>query len=197
MTTNQETKTTRRKFIALVGGGTVAAATLGATAISFGDTMPAEALVAWNGAEASGDPRLWMVSYAILAPNPHNLQAWRVDLSVPDEITIFCDLSRLLPETDPFNRQVLIGHGAFLELLTIAAAERGYRAKIGLFPTGVPKANVDARPVAHVRLTKDAEVPKDSLFSRIAERRTNRQPYDAKRPATTPELRDLLAFAGT
>ena len=32
-------------------------------------------------------------------------------------LTIFCDLDRLLPETDPFDRQITIGFGCFLELL--------------------------------------------------------------------------------
>jgi len=199
MTTTKSATYSRRKFITLVGGGVVGAAAIGATAASFADTMPSEAIVAWSGPgpdlAASDDPRRWILSYAILAPNPHNLQAWQADLSVADEITLLCDPARLLPETDPFNRQVLIGHGAFLELLTIAAAEKGYDAQINLFPQGTPGRNVDVRrPIARILLVKKASVAKDSLFKRITERSTNRETYDAKRPATTEELRELLNF---
>ena len=35
---------------------------------------------------------------------------------------IFCDLDRRLPQTDPFDRQILIGFGCFLEIARIAAA---------------------------------------------------------------------------
>jgi len=42
----------------------------------------------------------------------------------------FRDLDRRLPETDPFDRQITLGCGAFFELLTIAAAPEGYRADV-------------------------------------------------------------------
>jgi hypothetical protein len=38
------------------------------------------------------------------------------------------DLARLLPATDPFSRQIMMSHGTSLELLDIAARERGLRA---------------------------------------------------------------------
>jgi hypothetical protein len=44
-----------------------------------------------------------------------NLQSWLVDLSTPDEILLRCDLARLLPETDPASRQIMMSHGTFLE----------------------------------------------------------------------------------
>jgi hypothetical protein len=42
--------------------------------------------------------RRWLLSYAILAPRLHNLQSRVVDLSVPPEILLSCDLKRPPPQ---------------------------------------------------------------------------------------------------
>ena len=79
---------------------------------------------AWQGpASDEVDVRRWVLAYAILAPHSHNLQSWLVDLRQPGEIALYCDLTRLLPETDPFSRQIMMSQGTFLELLDIAARE--------------------------------------------------------------------------
>lgn len=122
-----------------------------------------------------------MLSYAILAPHPHNLQSWLVDLKQSDEITLYCDTTRLLPETDPYSRQIMLGQGTFLELLNLAAQRVGQRAEITLFPEGTFDAkNVDRRPTARIRLTADAALVKDPLFEQILQRRTNRNLYETK-----------------
>ena len=146
----------RRSFVRLVGGGTVAAATLGSAGLAgCSAAMPSEAIEAWRGPGAdmlSGDVRRWMLSYAILAPHSHNLQSWVVDLRTPGEMVLYCDPKRLLPQTDPYARQIMMSHGTFLELLQIAACERGLRAEVVLFPDGAFGATeVDGRPVARIR----------------------------------------------
>ena len=50
------------------------------------------------------EPRKRALSYAILAPNPHNRQPWLVDLSQQDLIVLHIDSDKMLPHTDPFNR---------------------------------------------------------------------------------------------
>ena len=172
----------RRRFIRVLGSSSVIlAAAPWLTACS--DQMPAAAIEAWNGPGPQADPRRWILSYAILAPHSHNLQSWVVDLRVPDEIVLSCDLTRLLPETDPYSRQIMMSHGTFLELLDIAARERGLRADITLFPDGpFGPDKLDQRPVARIRLTPDAAVAKDPLFAQILKRHTNRSLYDAGRP---------------
>ena len=95
-----------------------------------------------------------MLSYALLAPNPHNLQPWLADLHTPGQITLSLDAQRLLPATDPFGRQILMGAGAFLELLSLAAAERGHRVELALFPDGLPGPRLDDRPFARLRLLR-------------------------------------------
>jgi hypothetical protein len=173
----------RRRFLRVAGGGVVFAA--GAGMAGCGEVLPPEALAAWQGPrpDAEADLRRWALSYAILAPHSHNLQSWLVDLKTPDEIVLRCDLQRLLPETDPFSRQIMMSHGTFLELLAIAAQQRGHRADVTLFPEGVfGPDKLDQRPVARIRLVADASLKPDPLFAQILQRRTNRSVYDASRP---------------
>ncbi len=172
----------RRSFIRLAGGGVVLGATAGLAGCSPG--MPPEAIAAWRGPGAdTGDVRHWILSYAILAPHSHNLQSWLVDLRQAGEITLYCDRSRLLPETDPLSRQIMMSQGTFLELLDIAARQKGLRADIELFPAGdFNPAVTGGRPTARVRLSPDAGVRPDPLFAQILRRHTNREAYDARDP---------------
>jgi hypothetical protein len=162
--------------------------------------MPSEAIEAWRGPGADispGDVRRWMLSYAILAPHSHNLQSWVVDLRSPGEMVLYCDTKRLLPQTDPYARQIMMSHGTFLELLQMAACERGVRAEIALFPEGAFAATeVDGRPVARIRLVTDASVQKDPLFSQILLRHTNRGVYDITRPVPLSAWAQMTGSAG-
>jgi len=171
----------RRHFIRVLGGGVVVAA--GAAATGCSNALPSEAVSAWQGPGNEPDVRRWILGYAILAPHSHNLQSWLVDLRAPGEMLLYCDLQRLLPETDPYSRQIMMSHGTFLELLDIAARERGLRAEITLFPQGAfAPDKLDGRPVAHIRLGPDATVAKDPLFAHILNRHTHRGVYDLARP---------------
>ena len=192
----------RRQFMQLAGGGTLAAA-VGVSAGLSGcsSALPPDAVAAWNGPAATEkDPRRFALSYALLAPNPHNRQPWIADLREPDVITLLCDRERLLPQTDPFGRQILIGHGAFIELLVIALAEQGIGADVQLWPDGeLPPALKDwaQRPVARVRLLKsDGAKPKpDPLFAQILRRRTPKIDFDATRPVDAEKLAYLFTAA--
>ena len=172
----------RRRFIRLAGGGVVFAA--GTTAFAgCSSEVPPEAIAAWSGPGAEPDLRRWILGHALLAPHSHNLQSWVADLRTPGEIVLRCDPTRLLPETDPFARQIMMSHGTFLELLDLAARERGHRADIALFPEGAfGPEKIDARPVARIRLAPDLGVARDPLFAQILKRHTNRSAYDLQRP---------------
>ncbi len=164
--------------------------------------MPPEAIEAWAGPGGAvaqdADVRRWLLSYAILAPHSHNLQSWVADLGTPGQITLYCDLKRVLPQTDPLSRQIMLSHGTFLELLDLAARERGLRADIALFPQGAfGPVKLDARPVATVRLTPDASVQKDPLFAQILQRHTNRNRYDLARAVPATAWGALAAAVGT
>ena len=182
----------RRQFIRIAGGGVIAAATAPLTACS--KALPPEAIAAWNGPGNEPDLRRWLLGYAILAPHSHNLQSWVVDLSEPDQILLRCDLGRLLPETDPYSRQIMMSHGTFLELLDMAARERGHRTEITLFPEGAFGAQqLDGRPVARVRLRPDVSAVRDPLFAQVLKRHTNRSAYDLARPVPAAAWQAMAA----
>ena len=182
----------RRKMILLVGGGAVLAA---GGAFGFAATRgPRTAFLPWEQAGRYDDPRQRALSWALLAPNPHNRQPWLADLSEAGIITLYADPTRMLPETDPFNRQITIGLGCFLELLRMAAAEDGHRAEMVLFPQGSDPAGLDLRPVARITLTRDPSVARDPLFAQALARRSNKEPFDLSRPVA-PDLLPQLAAA--
>lgn len=183
----------RRQFIRVAGGGVIASAVALPLAGCSSD-YPAEAVQAWQGpVDDGGDVRRWILSYAILAPHSHNLQSWLVDLRQPNEIWLYCDLTRLLPETDPFSRQIMMSQGTFLELLDLAARRRGLRADIELFPLGdFGPHKPDTRPTARIHLTPDPTAA-DPLFEQILKRRTNREAYAPREP----DAAALKAIAGS
>jgi hypothetical protein len=171
----------RRAFVRLVGGGAIAAAAGAGAGCAAG--MPAEAVAPWQGPGDESDPRRWLLGYAILAPHSHNLQSWLVDLRTPDTLVLYVDRERLLPQTDPHARQILMSQGTFIEVLGLAARQRGLRAEVTLFPDGAfGPDRVDERPVARIVLAPDPAVTRDALFAQILRRRTNRSAYDLGRP---------------
>jgi nitroreductase len=180
----------RRKFILIAGSSAIIMAA-GKTAIDL-DEMPSTAIAAWSGSKSTEpDLRKRLLSYAILAPNPHNMQPWIVDLRQPGQIDLYCDRTRLIPKTDPFSRQILIGHGAFLELLDLAASAAGHRTEITLFPKGEFGDRIDDRPIASIRLIPDASRKPDPLFQQILHRRSAKVPYDTTKSLSPDRCQDL------
>ena len=180
----------RRSFIRLIGGGTVMAAGLSGCA----EQTPA-ADVAWvSPGSSERDVRRYALAHAILAPNPHNRQPWLARLDGEDAVTLFIDRARLLPATDPFSRQIVIGCGAFPELLAIAAGAKGYTATMTPFPEGQPAGTLDERPFARVAFAKGGGL--DPLFRHILRRRTVREPYDVGRAIPAGDLAAVRAAAG-
>ncbi len=184
--------TTRRTFLRVAGTSVVILAAGGA-ALTQVDQMPDAAVEAWRGpAPSVSDPRVRAISYALLAPNPHNMQAWMADLSEPNVVTFICNPVGLLPQTDPFSRQVVIGCGCFLELLRIAAAEQGFRVEQQLFPQGPwPENAVGTTALARLTFVKDATVPRDPLFAQILRRRSTKANYRAGAAASAAHVAAL------
>lgn len=191
----------RRKFIRVLGVGGII---LGASALGAGTWLttrdPAAAREPWQeaGQDLPGfgnDARVRALSYAVLAPNAHNRQPWSVDLSEPDALTLYCDLDRRLPQTDPFDRQITVSLGCFIELFTLAAAEEGFGVDVDLFPEGEPASRLDARPVAYLRLVPGAGT-RDPLFAQIVNRHTNKEPFDVARTVSPLDVDGILSASG-
>ncbi len=187
----------RRKFLALAGGGVILAAGTAAAGFTLTRT-PHKALQPWSDAGSIySEPRKKALSYAILAPNPHNRQPWIVDLAKPDQVVLYVDTNRLLPHTDPFSRQITIGLGCFLELLRMAAGQDGIRVDLDLFPKGVNTEALDQRPVAVAAFVKDGSVHADPLWAHVLQRRSLKEPYDVTKPVPGDALAKLEAVASS
>lgn len=185
----------RRKTLAVIGGGVILAATAGLGYVAT--RKPRTALLPWSSAGQGEDARHRALSYALLAPNPHNRQPWLVDLSEPDVVTLYVDTNRLLPHTDPYNRQITIGLGCFLELMRMAASHDGQRVTITPFPEGFDDRALDARPIARAVFAADPSVVPDPLFAYALDRRSNKEPYDTARPLPADTLAQLDTAVST
>lgn len=184
----------RRNFLRIAGGGVVLAAAGAGAWIA--NSAPTRALAPWSEAGGSqyADPRLKALSHAILAPNPHNRQPWIVELGGDTDVTLYFDTDRQLPHTDPFDRQLTIGLGCFLELMRMAAAANGYRVDLDLFPEGEDADGLDTRPIAHARFSK-ADILADALWPHVPHRRSNKEPFDTTRTVMPEQLNRVLAAA--
>jgi len=183
-----------RRHLLIAGGASIVVLASGTATFAL-TREPTAALAPWR--EASNrfdDPRLNALTYAILSPNPHNRQPWLVRLHVGQEMSLYCDLDRRLPETDPDDRQITIGLGCFVESARLAANADGYEIEITPFPDGMPSGRLDDRAVAHMRLVQSPEARPDPLFAHFLDRRSNKEPFDTSQQVT-PEAISVLQQA--
>lgn len=181
----------RRKILAVGLGGAALVAAGGVWRVT---RQPQTAFAPWELDPTSpADVRLDAFRHAILAPNPHNRQPWVIRLVGHDQAVITCDLDRLLPVTDPFDRQTVIGFGTFLETARIAAAERGVVMEIEPFPEGEDADGLDARPLATLRFVTDEGTARDPLFAQIPQRRSNKEEYDLTRAVSKADLEAICS----
>ncbi len=173
-----------------------AAPVLGVAGCGSSTSAP-DPYAAWrNPGQGETDPRRFVLAHGLLAPNPHNRQPWLVRMEGPAGMSLYADRTRLLPETDPFGRQIVIGCGAFLEMIALAAPRLGLVADIQPWPEGAPGPQLDDRPFARVVLRPDAGVKAGPLFDQIARRRTEKSPFLQDRPADAAVQSVLAAAAG-
>lgn len=177
---------TRRKILSLIGGGAV----LAASGAGYVATRRATGAVApWSLAGDYGEIRRNALSWALLAPNPHNLQPWQAELIGDDRVALYLDPTRSLPHTDPFGRQLTIGMGCFIELMRMAAAEAGHAVELEHYPDG----EAGPGPVVLATFRPDAAGP-DPLFAAAADRRSCKEPFE-DRPVPAEAAAALAAHA--
>jgi hypothetical protein len=185
----------RRHILRAAGAAALILSPLPSGGRAMGQAVRSDPAAPWAEAPAAAahpDPRIRALAWAVLAPNPHNRQPWIAELpaAAPDAVVLRCDLDRRLPVTDPFDRQITIGLGAFAELFRMAAAAQGFATTLTPFPEGEPRPRLDGRPVALLRLAPGG-VP-DPLFAHAAQRRSVKRPFDMARPVP-PEALAALA----
>ncbi|MGL1891858.1 MAG: hypothetical protein OCD02_09540 [Spirochaetaceae bacterium] len=64
------------------------------------------------------------------AQNAHNMQSWTIDIISDTKVIGYLDSSRLLPETDPYSRQLILSLGAFSEVARLSALQKGYELNV-------------------------------------------------------------------
>ena len=107
---------------------------------------------------------------ASLAPSGHNTQPWTVKIVEPKHWVIGSDKKRWLTAVDPENRELLLGIGAFIENLVIAAGTFGYEVDIQI----IARSPMDTE-IADIRLKKSKAV--DFPIEKIKQRRTVRSGF--------------------
>ncbi|MDF3819810.1 hypothetical protein P3G55_07870 [Leptospira sp. 96542] len=136
---------------------------------------------------------------AILAPNSHNSQPWKIKIESNSSFLLFADPTKQLPEIDPLNRQLFHSQGTFLELSKLAADALMYDANIELFPKGNPngsRSTLSLRPIARFKISEKTECVHDFLFQGLPQRRTNRSVYGGSYLIQS-EIDDLLNLIGS
>jgi hypothetical protein len=184
-------KLSRRKVLALAGGGTLVLVAGGGVwrAADQGvfSTGQGPAYEPWDDWRTAGKGPLDLVRAAILAANPHNAQPWLFQVT-PSQITLFADRSRNTGTLDPFLREMHIGLGCALENLLLAAAATGYVTQVSLLPDASDPTLVARIALAHGSVTVS------DLYHVIPQRHTNRYPYDTGRPVSRATLGALSAL---
>lgn len=121
------------------------------------------------------EPILKAIAYGVSASNPHNTQAWKFKIINEQEMLLFVDSTRVLPETDPTTRQIHIGCGCFLETASIGMTQEGYSSQVNYFPRGAyTVSGFGELPVAQLSLTKDTKTINSPLNKVLLNRRTSR-----------------------
>lgn len=178
-----------RRMILTTGTAAAAVTALAGWGVLSSPSL-AKASAPWLAAgKGFADPRLTALSYAILAPNPHNRQPWQFTLVGEDRIDVTCDLDKRLPSTDPFDRQITIGFGCMIELLRQASAELGFTAQVDAFPDGEGQPRLDQGRVARIRLISGS-AQKDPLFQSALQRRSTKEPF-TDRAVPPSDIEDL------
>ena len=68
-----------------------------------------------------------LLSTAIRAPSPHNVQPWRVRILSEYEADLFIDSKRTLPKEDTTGSFIILTMGMFLEALRLLAANKSFQ----------------------------------------------------------------------
>jgi hypothetical protein len=184
----------RRTFFRRAGLGLGTLTVLGTGALAYRahdqgvlETGHGPAYEPWRNWQDGGGV-LPLVRAAILAPSPHNAQAWHFAIG-DAHVDVFADRSRATGALDPFLRELHVGLGAALENIVLAARANGENPSLLLLPAGTGSDHV-----AHVALSPGPAEP-SALAAQIPHRHTNRYPFVTDRMIPDAALRSMSELA--
>lgn len=175
----------RRRFLVLMGGAALiaAGAPRAASAGKDASRLLPPALPS-DLPSSQVEVARALIGAAILAPSDWNTQPWSFEVDGAS-IRLVADPQRALPISDPDRRGMMIGLGAALENLLVAARAYGLRPAVAYFP------HAGANNVVAEVVWREGETQRDTGMSAvIPERRTNRREYDGR--AILPQVRAQL-----
>ena len=126
------------------------------------------------------DKLRYLLNYAVLAPSGHNSQPWLFKI-VGEEVELYADRTRALAVCDPEDRELVMACGAALLNLRVALRHFGYEGKVKTFPD---KNEPDLLARVGFGGKRKPTAEDGSLFHAIAQRHTNRMPFE---PREIPE----------
>lgn len=117
-----------------------------------------------------------LVADAVMAPSLHNAQPWRFQhLRGSGILRLYADTSRALPRTDPEGRGLVVGCGAALFNLRVAAAATGLASDARVLPDPYDGALLAELPLRRAGRPDSALA---ALRGAIRRRHCSRLPYD-------------------
>lgn len=128
-----------------------------------------------------------VVEAAVRAPSSHNTQPWAFQVH-GDIVELLADRTGGMTLTDPRGRELMMGCGAALLDLRVAAAAQGLRADVLCGPSG--------DLVARVRLAPAPHASEPTLADAIPLRHTHRGAFHP-RPVPQPVLETMSAATRT
>ena len=172
----------------LIGGGAVAAAGLGAYALTRSPSYEAASAAVWARTSRQDLTELdYLVHHATLAANSHNTQPWLFS-GDGNHVTIRPDPARATPVVDPDNHHLFASLGCAAENLSLAASAAG-RSSAVEFLNNTQAVRID--------LGGDGAIA-DPLFDAIYDRQCTRSVYDGRQVADgdLKRLEDAARVAG-
>jgi nitroreductase len=139
-----------------------------------------------------------LLTTAVHAPSPHNVQPWRVRIINENEADLFIDSARTLPKEDPTGSFILLTMGMFIEALRLLAAHSGFALQHDNYHDPAWYAGEFLKadkqtffPFARLRLTSATPTKFDpSLFLRRRTSRISLKP-DPIPPVVIEQLKQL------
>lgn len=117
--------------------------------------------------KSAEDKIKFLLNFAILAPSSHNTEPWKFKIC-KNELELYADLSRHLPESDKEFRMIYVSLGCALANVLVAAEYFGLSYKINYLENGAKIFFLETET------SRNRNMETEKKFNAIKHRRTNR-----------------------